>query len=135
MDFDLSQDQKLLVETAASFARKESPVERLRRLRQDDLGYERDTWRKMGELGWLGVLFPEAVGGFGGSFVDAALVVQELATTLVPEPYLASVLVAGMAIQLAGDDAQRKRWLAPMIEGSTTLALAWSEEDGRYDPC
>ncbi len=61
----------------------------------------------MGELGWLGIPFPESLGGFGGTFVDAALVIEKLGTTLVPEPFLASVVLAGSMILAAGSEAQK----------------------------
>ena len=104
MNFDLTQDQKLLVDTAAAFVRKESPVTRLRAMRQDPVGYTKPVWKQMGELGWLGILLPESLGGFGGTFVDAALVLEKLGTTLVPEPYIASVVLAG-----DDDPGRRKR--------------------------
>jgi alkylation response protein AidB-like acyl-CoA dehydrogenase len=134
MNFDLSQDQKLLVDTAAAFARKESPVTRLRAMRQDPVGYSRSVWKQMGELGWLGILLPESLGGFGGAFADAALVIEKLGTTLVPEPYIASVILAGSTLLAAGDGAQKKRWLEPLMAGDTTLALAYAERDARFDP-
>ncbi len=134
MNFDLSQDQKLLVDTAAAFARKESPVTRLRAMRQDAVGYSKAMWKQMGELGWLGILLPESLGGFGGTFVDAALVLEKLGTTLVPEPYIASVVLAGSAILGAGSAAQHKRWLEPLMAGDATLALAYAEREGRFDP-
>jgi alkylation response protein AidB-like acyl-CoA dehydrogenase len=133
MDFELSDDQKMLVDTAASFARKDSPVQRMRRLRDHAIGYEPAVWRQMGELGWLGIAFPEAMGGFGGRFIDVALVLEQFGTTLVPEPYIPSVVLAGMAILRAGTGEQQARWLAPMIEGKTTLALAYAERHARYD--
>ena len=134
MDFELTQDQKMISESAAAFARRESPVTRLRALRADPLGYTKATWKKMGELGWLGILLPAAVGGFGGSFVDAGLILEALGSTLVPEPFLASVVLAGSAIRLAGSDAQRERYLGPLVTGDTTLAFAYAESAGRYDP-
>jgi len=133
MDFELDQEQQMLAKTVADFARNESPIERFRKLRDDDVGYDPAVWRKMGELGWLGVPFPEAVGGFGGSFVECALVLESLATTLVPEPYLASVVLGGMTLARAGNAAQHEAYLTPMIEGETTLALAYSEAQSRYD--
>ncbi len=134
MNFDLSEDQKMLVDTAASFAKKSSPVERFRELRFGEFAYDPKVWKQMGELGWLGVLFPESVGGFGGSFVDASLVIEQLGKTLVPEPYLASVFLAGRAIMLAGSAEQQKRYLAPLCEGDITLAFAYAEADSRHSP-
>ncbi|MEM7434342.1 MAG: acyl-CoA dehydrogenase [Myxococcota bacterium] len=133
MDFELDQDQQMLAKTVADFAKNESPVERFRKLRDDDIGYDPKAWKNMGELGWLGVPFPESVGGYGGGFVECAVVLENLATTLVPEPYLASVVLGGMTLLRAGDAAQHAAYLTPMIEGDTTLALAWSEEQSRYD--
>ena len=134
MNFDLSPDQKLLVDTAAAFARKESPVTRLRAMRQDAVGYSKTVWKQMGELGWLGILLPESLGGFGGAFADAALVLEKLGTTLVPEPFIPSVILAGSTILAAGSEAQQKRWLEPMMAGETTLALAYAERESRFDP-
>ncbi|UCH30545.1 MAG: acyl-CoA dehydrogenase family protein [Myxococcales bacterium] len=133
MDFELDQDQQMLAQTVADFAKNESPVERFRKLREDDIGYDPAAWQKMGELGWLGVAFPESVGGFGGSFVECALVLENLAATLVPEPYLASVVLGGMTLLRAGNAEQHAKYLTPMIEGETTLALAYSEAQSRHD--
>jgi len=133
MNFSLSEDQRMLVDSAAGFTRKQSPVARMRKLRDDPVGWSPEVWRQMGELGWLGLPFPEAVGGIGGSFVDLALVLEQLGQTLVPEPIVPS-LVAGIAILSAGDAAQQRAWITPMVEGTSSLALAWAEDDGRYDP-
>ncbi len=133
MDFMLTDDQKMLVDTVSSFAKKESPVERVRKIRSNDLGWDKGVWRHMGELGWLGVALPESVGGLGGSFVDAGLIVEKLGATLVPEPYVPSVLVAGLALVRSGSDAQKQKYLPSMIAGETSLALAYVERDGRHD--
>jgi len=133
MNFDLTEDQKMLRDTAASFAKKDSPVERFRKLRDDDVGYDVKVWRQMGELGWLGIPFPEDVGGFGGTMVDAALVLEQLSRTLVPEPYLASVILGGVAVLRAGSAEQHGRWLEPLVEGKTSLALAIAESASRFN--
>lgn len=134
MDFSLSEDQKMLVDTAASFAKKTSTVERFRTLRFSDPGWEPAMYRQMGELGWLGVLFPEDVGGFGGRFVDFALMLTPLGQSLVPEPLLASVVLGGRAVDLAGSAEQKKRYLAPLCAGESVLALAHAERAARFDP-
>ena len=134
MDFDLREDQTMLAKTVRDFARKESTVERFRKMRDaEGLGYDRATWAQMGELGWLAVPFPEAAGGFGGSFVDCGLVLEEAGKSLVPEPYLASVVLAGRALLRGGSAEQHEKFLQPMIEGQTTLALAYAERGRRYD--
>jgi alkylation response protein AidB-like acyl-CoA dehydrogenase len=133
MNFDLTPEQKLLESTAASFVKKESPITRLRTLREDSVGWSKDLWRKMAELGWFGLPFPESVGGYGGSFVDVAIVLEQFGTTLVPEPFIASVLCAGMAICRAGNAEQHERYLAPLIAGETSLAFAHAERGSRYD--
>jgi alkylation response protein AidB-like acyl-CoA dehydrogenase len=132
MNFTLTDDQQMLVDQAQGFARKRSPVARMRKLRDDATGWTPDVWRQLGELGWLGLPFPEAVGGIGGGFVDVALVLEQLGQTLVPEPIAAS-MVAGLAIVAAGDATQQQAHLPAMIEGRSSLALAWAEADGRYD--
>jgi len=133
MDFELDPDQQMLAKTVADFARNESPVARFRVLREDDIGYDPAVWQKMAELGWLGIPFSESVGGFGGGFVECAIALENLATTLVPEPYLASVVLGGMTLARAGNAAQHEAYLTPMIEGETSLALAYSEAQSRYD--
>ncbi len=134
MDFELSEDQKLLADTVGQFTKQEATIERSRSLWNGDVGWDPQTWRKMGELGWLSVPFPESVGGFGGSFVEVALVLERLAGTLVPEPYLASVVLGGLSVLRGGTPDQRSRFLTPMIEGQTSLALAYAEPGSRHDP-
>lgn len=148
MDFELTQEQKMLAQAAADFAKKNSPVERLRRLRTmpktehfeqrhasvgDPRNWEPRVWKQMAELGWLGLFYPESVGGMGLRFFDASLVLERLGTTLVPEPYIASAVLAGWALLKAGTSEQHAMFLTPMIEGETSLALAWQEAHSRYD--
>ena len=132
MDLSLSDDQKMIKETAASFVKKESPVERARKLRESELGYDAAIYRQMGELGWLGLPLPESVGGFGGNMVDAAILLEQFGKTLVPEPYVASVILGGMAVAHGATDAQQKELLGPLVEGESTLALGWAERGSRY---
>jgi alkylation response protein AidB-like acyl-CoA dehydrogenase len=133
MDFELSDEQRLLCDSAASFVKKDSPIERFRKQRDVEPGWSKQVWAQMGELGWLGLPFPESVGGLGTGFLETALVLERLGTTLVPEPFIPSVLLGGMALAKAGSAAQQQQYLAPMIAGQTTLALAWAERDGRHD--
>src|SRR5260221_4934123 len=111
MDFQLTEDQRMLIDTVQSFTKKESPVERVRAMREIDIGWDKKVWRQMGELGWLGVPLPESAGGIGGSFLDAGLVIEQLGATLVPEPYIPSVVVAGLTLSHYGSEEQQQKYL------------------------
>lgn len=132
MNFDLSDEQRLLVDTVTSFVKKQSPIGRARSLREDATGWSRDTWRQMAEFGWLGVSLPESAGGLGGTFVDAALILEQLATALVPEPLLTSLVAAAPIVRM-GTAEQQGRWLAPFTSGEQVIALAWAEAQSRHD--
>ena len=86
MNFDLSDEQQMIVDSVAKFVANDSPIERFRKLRETDRGWDTDMWERMGEYGWLGVAFSEEQGGFGGRFVDMALILEQLGRGLVPEP-------------------------------------------------
>lgn len=132
MDFETSPEQKLLAETVATFVKQRSPVERFRKLRAAREPWDPEVWAHMGELGWLSVPFAEEVGGFGGGMVELSIILEGLGRALAPEPYLASVVLGGLALARAGGPAQHDRWLAPMIEGHTALALAFAERGSRH---
>ena len=133
MNFDLSEEQQILVDSVAKYVQNDSPVERFRKLRETDRGWETDAWARMAEFGWLGILAPESDGGFGGRFVDLALVLEQLGRGLVPEPIIPSVVLAGGLLSRRGSEAQRAEFLAPMLEGRTSLALAYAERQSRYE--
>jgi alkylation response protein AidB-like acyl-CoA dehydrogenase len=133
MDFDLSEEQQILVDSVAKFVQNDSGTERFRKLRETDRGWEPEMWERMGEMGWLGVPFPEEQGGFGARFVDLALILEQLGRGLVPEPIIPSVVLCGGLISRLGTEAQVERFLAPMIEGRTSLAFAYAERQSRYD--
>lgn len=134
MNFDLTDDQKMIVKTVADFVKKELPIARMRKMRDDEVGFSRDVWRQMGELGWLGIALPEEVGGFGGAFVDAALVLEELGRAIASEPYPESAVVAARAVLHAANREQREAILGPFCAGESVLALAYLEEGMRYEP-
>ncbi len=125
----------MLKQTAADFVRKESPISRLRQLRDsaDAEGFSRGLWRKMAELGWQGILIPEAYGGLGMGYLDMACVLEECGRALLPEPLLSTVLLGGNAVLLAGTEEQKSDILPGVADGSRLLALAYHERETRYD--
>lgn len=133
MNFDLTEEQQMIADQAAKFVANESPVERFRKLRETERGWEPEMWAKMAEQGWLAITIPEEQGGFGGTFLDMALILEQLGRGLVPEPIIASAVLGGGLLSSLGSEAQREAFLSPMIEGQTSLAFAYAEKQSRYN--
>jgi len=87
----------------------------------------------MAALGWVGIPFPESVGGADMGLAELAVVMEALGRTLAPEPFLSTVLLGGRALLLAGNEAQQERWLAKIAAGEALLSLAQQERRSRYD--
>jgi acyl-CoA dehydrogenase len=131
----LSEDQELIAKTAADLVSEKSPVARVRALRDaaDPTGFSRALWKEMAGLGWVGIPFPESVGGAGLGLADLAVVLEALGRTLAPEPFLSTVLLGGRALAAAGSAAQREAWLPKVVAGDAILTLAHQEPRSRYD--
>ncbi len=134
MDFSLSKEQKMIVDSVSGFVKDDAGVERFRKLRTDDHGWDPRVWEQMGDTGWLGITFPEEYGGIDGTFVDLALILEQLGRGLAPEPIIPSVVLAGQLILLRGSEEQKQELLPPMLEGKTSYAFAHSERQSRYNP-
>ena len=135
MGLILSDDQLILRDMAKSFCDEKSPVERMRTLRdkQDETGFTRELWKEMGELGWIGILFPEALGGAEMGYGELGIVLSECGRVLAPEPFLSTVLLAGNAILLGGSEPLQKELLPDVCTGDRILSLAFQEQ-GRFNP-
>ena len=135
MQLVLTEDQELLAKTAADFVAEQSPVARVRQLRDagDPDGFSRPLWKQMAELGWVGIPFPEDVGGADMGLAELAVVLEALGRSLAPGPFLSTVLLGGGALQLGGSEAQRAAWLPKLCEGEALLALAQAEPGARFD--
>jgi alkylation response protein AidB-like acyl-CoA dehydrogenase len=135
MHFSLTDEQRLLRDSAATFVRDTSSLRRIRALRdgKDADGFSRDLWKQMAGLGWLGIVFPEAHGGLGLGYKELALVLEEFGKGLMPEPWMSTVLLGAGAVWRGGNDAQRSAVLPAVIDGTLLLALAYQEAQSRYD--
>jgi alkylation response protein AidB-like acyl-CoA dehydrogenase len=135
MELVLNEEQAMLAQTARDFIKDNSPVSRLRKLRddKDPLGYSKEMWSKMAELGWTSILFSEEDGGMGLGMAEVVLVTEALGRGLAPEPFLSTIMLAGQALALGGSQELREQWLGSIIEGSKVLALAYQEKGGRFD--
>jgi len=131
----LSEDQELIAKTAGDFMAERSPVSRMRELRDSGKSpaFSRELWREMAELGWVGIPFPESVGGAAMGLAELVLVLEAAGRKLAPEPFLSSVLLGGEAVRLGGSEAQQERWLTGLCSGNLVLTLAHQEKYTRYD--
>ncbi len=134
MDFSFSEEQIMLQKTARDFLEKECPLSMVREMAEDGRGYSTQLWRKMAELGWLGLVFPTRYGGADGSFLDLVVLLEEMGRALVPSPFFATVVLAGLYILEAGSEEQKEEFLLKVASGDTLLTLALLEPDAGYDP-
>ena len=126
MELDLSDEQRALREAARAFLEREASVAYARAMMNDALGYKPAVWRKMAELGWMGLPFPEDAGGVGMGFTALAILLQEMGRVVLPGPYLSTVL-AGLAVLDAGSEEQRKELLPAIAAGEVRWAASLSD--------
>ena len=135
MDLVLNEDQELIAKTALDYVEEHSPISRFRALRDsnEQLGYSRELFREMAELGWSGIPFEEKLGGAGMGLAELVLVSEALGRNLAPEPFIGNVSMAGSALALSGESELVSAWLPAIIDGSKVVALAHQEARSRYD--
>lgn len=131
----LTEDQAILARTASAFSAERLPLARVRKLREpaDGLGYSREIWSEMARLGWTGIPFVEADGGAGLGLAEVVLITEALGRCLAPEPFVASVMLAGQALAVAGNPGQREGALKALVAGEKIIALALQERGARHD--
>lgn len=131
----LNEEQTLLKDSAKDLMTAAAPVTRFRALRdaKDELGYSKDLWTQMVDMGWAGICIPEEFGGLDFGFHGLGLVLEETGRTLAATPLVASILVSASAITLGGNDAQKKALLPKLAEGSLLMALAL-DESSHFSP-
>lgn len=133
MDFDLTEDQRLMVESVGRLLADTYAFEQRKALLKTDQGWSPTLWQRYAELGLLGLPIAEEHGGFGGGAVEVMLLMQEFGRYLVLEPYLATVVLGGGAVRLAGSPDQQGEILPAIAAGTTKLAFAHYERQARYD--
>jgi alkylation response protein AidB-like acyl-CoA dehydrogenase len=129
----LSEEQEMLKTSARDFLQKECPKQLVRQLDESDEGYSPELWRKMAELGWMGLPFPEKYGGGGGSFLDLVVLLEAMGYNVVPGPFFSTVVLGGMTILAVGNEEQKKELLSKVAGGKLILTLAMTEPNARYE--
>jgi len=133
MDFDLTEEQRLLRDSVDGLLTDAYEFEQRKKYMKERGGWSKAIWGKLAEQGLLGLPFAEADGGFGAGAVETMIVMEALGKALVLEPYLATVVIAGGFLRHGGSDAQKAAHIPSIIDGSKTFAFAQLEKNSRYD--
>jgi alkylation response protein AidB-like acyl-CoA dehydrogenase len=134
MNFDLSKEQEMLRRSARDFLNKECPKELVREMMEDPKGYSSALWKKMADLGWQAMAFPEEYGGIKSTFLDLVVLFEEMGRALLPGPFLPSVIHAGRTILAAANEEQKQRFLPSLADGKTLMTMALTETSGILEP-
>lgn len=134
MAMTYNEDQSMLRDSARDFMKTEAPVAHLRKYRDMDCkdGFSHDLWKQFSEMGFTGILIPEADGGLGMGHVEAGIVLEEIGRNLSPSPFLSTSVVAVEALK-AADKAMRDRWFPGILAGETVIGIAL-EEGKKHHP-
>lgn len=132
MDLGFSSEQDMLRKSVAEFLAKECPYDIVREIEESEEGYSPKMWKKMAELGWMELHFPEEYGGYGDPFMDVVIIMEEMGKMAFPSPFFPTVIQCGLVVLAGGTDAQKKALLPKIAQGKILIALAQYEVEASY---
>ena len=121
MDLTLSDEQRLLRESADRFVSETYTADHRRRIAGDPLGFSADLWKQFADLGWLALPISETYGGLGGGAIEVGILMEAFGRGLVAEPYLSTVVIGASLVAECGTEAQKQALLPKVADGSTTM--------------
>ena len=133
MDLNLTEDQQLIRDAARAFLEEQCPPAHVRAMETDERGYSPERWKGMAELGWMGIAYPEALGGVGSGFLELCLLIEEHGRFRMPGPFFSTVVLCGMAIARFGSMKQKQELVPAIASGDRILAYAESEANASWD--
>ena len=134
LDLDFDQEQELLRQTARDVLVRHCPLEVVRAMEDDPVGYPPALWIQLGELDLIGLLLPEQYGGSAMSLVEGVALYEELGRALAPTPHFVSAVISGGVLAAAGSSAQKEQWLRRIASGEAILTPAWLEPENGFSP-
>lgn len=134
LDLEFTPEQDMLRDTVRGVCATYAPLEVVRALEDDPVGYPAELWKQLGQLDLIGLLLPEDHGGAGMSLVEGVVLYEELGRALVPVPHLVSAVLCGGALARAGSVEQQARWLPALCSGEAVMSPAWLEPEGGFGP-
>ena len=132
MDLDFTSEQEMLRKSVAEFLSKESPFEQVKELEDSDAGYSKKLWKKMAELGWMEVYFPEEYGGAGDPFTDVMILMEEMGKKAFPSPFFSTVILSGLILLEGASEEQKSKLLPKIATGKLIMTLAQYEHEASY---
>lgn len=130
MNFDLSDEQKMLGEQARALLSDLSSFDRLRTLIDSGAEWDEPLWRALAEMGFLGAAIPEGYGGLGLGALDLGVIMEALGAANAAVPFMSSIVLGAEAIRLAGSEAQKAMWLPKLASGEAVATFAYAEGPG-----
>ena len=133
LNFDFSEDQKLLQTTVRDFVTDQETLQKNRNVLESDAEYDPELWKSAAELGYLGAVIPEEFGGAGFGYLELVLIAEEVGRGLLPVPFSSSVYLATEAILRNGSDEQKKKYLPKCCTGEHLASIMFTEPETGSD--
>jgi len=133
MNLALTEEQEMLKKMAHDFLTDKLPKKVVKEIEESEPGYSPELWKEMAELGWMGLALPEKYGGSGMSFLDLAVLLEEMGKACLPGPYFSTVVLGGLTIADIGSEEQKKEYLPKIASGEKIFTLALTEPSAKYD--
>jgi acyl-CoA dehydrogenase len=130
MNFEFSDEQKQLKTEARRFLEAKCPPSAVRAVLEGPQPFDRELWKGLAEMGFLGVAVPEAYGGLGAGYLEACVVAEEMGRVIAPVPFSSSVFLATEFLLVAGSEAQKSAWLPKLVAGEAIGTFAVAEGNG-----
>src|SRR6202045_4053163 len=134
MNFDFSDEQKQLRNEARKFLAEKCPPKVVRTVLDGEQPYDRQLWKGLAGMGFLGVAIPEEFGGAGAGHLELCVIAEEMGRALAPVPFSSTVYLAAEALMIAGSEAQKQKWLPKIAAGEAIGALALFGGKGNPSP-
>ncbi len=134
MNFEFSEEQNLLREQARGFLSEHCPMSKVRAVLDGNQPTDFELWQKIAQMGWTAAVIPEEFNGLGLSYLELAVIAEELGRAVAPTPFSSSVYLATEALLLAANGKQKEHWLPRLAAGEATGAFAFAEGPGRLAP-
>jgi alkylation response protein AidB-like acyl-CoA dehydrogenase len=134
MNFDFSDDQKQMRDAARKFLSEKCSPKAVRVVLDGKAPYDKELWKELAEMGFLGVAIPEEFGGAGAGHLELCVIAEEMGRANAPVPFSSTVYLAAETLLIAGSDAQKQKWLPKIASGEAIGTLALFEGTGNPSP-